>query len=206
MNPKVDAYLIDGCSRCPLWKTPDCKVHTWHAELEKLRMILLDSALTEDLKWKIPCYTFENNNIVLMSAFKEYCSVNFFKGALLKDAHGVLEKPGENTQAARLMKFTNVQEIEEMEPILKAYIDEAIAVEKAGLEVAFKTTPEPIPEELQDKFDEDPAFQMAFEALTPGRQRGYILYFSGAKQSKTRTSRIEKYIPQIFEGKGFYDG
>ena len=205
MNPQVDAYLAEGCGRCPPWRTPDCKVHTWQAELEKLRRILLDSELTEEVKWKVPCYTFENSNVVIMSAFKEYCSLSFFKGALLKDPHGVLEKPGENSQAARLIKFTHVEKIVEMEPILKATIQEAIEVEKAGLKVEFKTNPEPIPDELQNKFDEDPAFQAAFEALTPGRQRGYILYFSGAKQSKTRTSRIEKYISQIFEGKGFHD-
>ena len=206
MNPAVDLYLAEGCGRCPLWQTPQCKVHDWQAELKALRPILLNCGLTEELKWKMPCYTFENNNVVLMSAFKEYCALSFFKGALLKDPQGILEKPGENTQAARLIRFTNVQQIVDLAPVISAYIAEAIAVEKAGLTVEFKQVDElAIPAELQDKFDDDPAFQMAFEALTPGRQRGYILHFAGAKQSSTRTSRIEKYTQKIFDGQGMYD-
>ena len=206
MNPAVDLYLAEGCGRCPLWQTPQCKVHDWQAELKALRPILLSSGLTEELKWKMPCYTFENNNVVLMSAFKEYCALSFFKGALLKDPQGILEKPGENTQAARLIRFTNVQQIVDLAPVISAYIAEAIAVEKAGLTVEFKQVDElAIPAELQDKFDDDPAFQMEFEALTPGRQRGYILHFAGAKQSSTRTSRIEKYTQKIFDGQGMYD-
>ena len=206
MNPAVDLYLAEGCGRCPLWQTPQCKVHDWQVELKALRPILLNCVLTEELKWKMPCYTFENNNVVLMSAFKEYCALSFFKGALLKDPQGILEKPGENTQAARLIRFTNVQQIVDLAPVISAYIAEAIAVEKAGLTVEFKQVDElAIPAELQDKFDDDPAFQMAFEALTPGRQRGYILHFAGAKQSSTRTSRIEKYTQKIFDGQGMYD-
>ncbi|MCB9150168.1 MAG: YdeI/OmpD-associated family protein [Caldilineaceae bacterium] len=206
MNPAIDLYLAEGCGRCPLWQTPQCKVHDWQAELKALRPILLSSGLTEELKWKMPCYTFENNNVVLMSAFKEYCALSFFKGALLKDPQGILEKPGENTQAARLIRFTNVQQIVDLAPVIGAYIAEAIAVEKAGLTVEFKPIDElAIPAELQAKFDEDPAFQMAFEALTPGRQRGYILHFVGAKQSSTRTSRIAKYMQKIFDGQGMYD-
>ena len=206
MNPAVDLYLAEGCGRCPLWQTPQCKVHDWQVELKALRPILLNCGLTEELKWKMPCYTFENNNVVLMSAFKEYCALSFFKGALLKDPQGILEKPGENTQAARLIRFTNVQQIVDLAPVISAYIAEAIAVEKAGLTVEFKQVDElAIPAELQDKFDDDPAFQMAFEALTPGRQRGYILHFAGAKQSSTRTSRIEKYTQKIFDGQGMYD-
>ena len=206
MNPAVDLYLAEGCGRCPLWQTPQCKVHDWQVELKALRPILLNCVLTEELKWKMPCYTFENNNVVLMSAFKEYCALSFFKGALLKDPQGILEKPGENTQAARLISFTNVQQIVDLAPVISAYIAEAIAVEKAGLTVEFKQVDElAIPAELQDKFDDDPAFQMAFEALTPGRQRGYILHFAGAKQSSTRTSRIEKYTQKIFDGQGMYD-
>ena len=206
MNPAVDLYLAEGCGRCPLWQTPQCKVHDWQVELKALRPILLNCGLTEELKWKMPCYTFENNNVVLMSAFKEYCALSFFKGALLKDPQGILEKPGENTQAARLIRFTNVQQIVDLAPVISAYIAEAIAVEKAGLTVEFKQVDElAIPAELQDKFDDDPAFQMAFEALTPGRQRGYILHFAGAKQSSTRTSRIAKYMQKIFDGQGMYD-
>jgi uncharacterized protein YdeI (YjbR/CyaY-like superfamily) len=206
MNPKVDTYLIEGCMRCSLGGTPDCKVNNWQEELKQLRMILLDCGLTEELKWSFPCYMFEDSNILLMSAFKEYCALSFFKGALLKDANGLLDKPGENTQAARLFRFTSVEEIIEMEPIIKAYVNEAIEVEEAGLKVEFKATSDLIiPEEFQNKLDENPALRTAFEALTPGRQRGYIIYFSGAKKSKTRALRVEKYMQRILNGKGLHD-
>jgi uncharacterized protein YdeI (YjbR/CyaY-like superfamily) len=152
-----------------------------------------------------PCYTFQNSNILIIQGFKEYCALMFCKGALLKDPNGILKKPGENTQAARQMRFTNVREIVEMKSILKAYIDEAIEAEKAGLKVNFKTNPEPTPEELQIKLDESPALKTAFHALTPGRQRAYVLYFSAAKQSKTRESRVEKCMRQILNGKGLND-
>ncbi|WP_010497845.1 YdeI/OmpD-associated family protein [Paenibacillus elgii] len=191
-NPKVDEFLN--------------KAKTWKEEYEKLRSIVLDCELTEEFKWMHPCYTFENKNIVLIHGFKEYCALLFQKGALLKDAHGILIQQTENVQAARQIRFTNVQEIVDMEGILKAYIHEAIEVEKAGLEVNFKKTTEFIvPEELQNKFDEFPALKTAFEALTPGRQRAYILYFSEPKQSKTRESRVEKYMQQILNGKGLND-
>lgn len=206
MNPRVDRYLEEGCMRCPLGGTPDCKVHNWPDELKQLRRILLECGLTEELKWSFPCYTFQGGNVVLMSAFKEYCAISFFKGALLKDPKGILDKPGENTQAARLIRFISVGEIEALEPVLKAYIQEAIQVEKAGLKVEFKDTSEfDIPEEFQTQLEADPALKMAFEALTPGRQRGYLLHFSQAKQSKTRASRVEKCIPKILAGKGFHD-
>jgi uncharacterized protein YdeI (YjbR/CyaY-like superfamily) len=205
LNPKVDAYLSIGCMRCPNGATPNCKVHTWPEELKKLRSIILDCGLTEDLKWGMPCYTSQNRNIVLLAAFKEYCSLGFFNGALLKDPNGLLIKPGENTQAGRQFRFTNVQQIIEIEPTLKAYIREAIEVEKAGLKVPLKKHPEPIPEELQNKLDKIPAFKAAFAALTPGRQRAYILHFSAPKQSQTRQSRIEKCMPQILKGKGLHD-
>jgi uncharacterized protein YdeI (YjbR/CyaY-like superfamily) len=206
MNPKVDTYLAEGCMRCSLGGTPQCKVHNWPEVLKALRKVILDCGLTEELKWGVPVYTHNGKNIVIMSAFKEYCALSFFKGVLLKDAAGILEKPGENTQAARLIRFTDVGKIVAMEPVLKAYIHEAIEVEKAGLKVELKKTSEyKIPEELQTRLDEDPAFRDAFEALTPGRQRGYLLYFSAAKQSKTREARIEKCIPKIFEGIGLND-
>lgn len=192
MNPKVDEFLSKGAK--------------WKEEYEKLRNIVLDCGLTEEFKWMHPCYTFNNKNIVLIHGFKEYCALLFHKGALLKDPNGILIQQTENVQAARQIRFTNVQEIAEMETILKAYINEAIEVEKAGLEVDFKKDAEfTIPEELQHKFDEIPALKTAFEALTPGRQRAYILYFSQAKQSKTRVSRIEKYVQKILEGKGLND-
>ncbi len=191
-NPKVDEFLS--------------KATKWKEEYEKLRNICLDFELTEEFKWKHPCYTFNSKNIVLIHGFKEYCALLFHKGALIKDDHGILIQQTENVQAARQIRFTNVQEIVEMETILKAYIHEAIEVEKAGLEVDFKKDTEyKIPEELQSKFDEIPALKAAFEALTPGRQRAYILYFSQAKQSKTRESRIEKYMEKILNGKGLKD-
>jgi uncharacterized protein YdeI (YjbR/CyaY-like superfamily) len=192
MNPKVDEYLS--------------KSKKWKEEYEKLRNIVLDCELTEEFKWMHPCYTFEKKNIVLIHGFKEYCALLFHKGALLQDAHGILIQQTENVQAARQIRFTNVQEIVEMETILKAYIYEAIEVEKAGLEVNFKKNTEfIIPEEFQNKFDEIPALKTAFEALTPGRQRAYILYFSEPKQSKTRESRVEKCMQQILNGKGLND-
>ena len=206
INPQVDLYLTTGCGRCSLWNTSECKVHTWQEELKALRVILLDGGLTEELKWRVPCYTFEKNNIVLLSAFNDYCALSFVKGVLLKDANNILIQQTENTQAARQIRFTNVQEIHEMESILKAYLDEAIEVEKSGLKVNYKKMAEfIIPEELQRELDESPDLKTAFEALTPGRQRGYLLYFSAPKQSKTRVSRVEKYRQKILNGKGFND-
>ncbi|MFY0762480.1 YdeI family protein [Metabacillus dongyingensis] len=191
-NRKVDGFLR--------------KAKKWKEEFETLRNIVLDCELSEDIKWMHPCYMFENKNIVLIHGFKEYCALLFHKGALLQDPHGILIQQTENVQSARQIRFTNVQEIIEMETILKAYIYEAIEVEKAGLEVNFKKDTEfTIPEELQNKFDEIPALKTAFEALTPGRQRAYILYFSQPKQSKTRESRVEKCMEKILNGKGLND-
>ena len=192
MNPKVDEFLS--------------KAKKWKEEYEKLRNIVLDCELTEEIKWMHPCYTFEKKNIVLIHGFKEYCALLFPKGALLQDAHGILIQQTKNTQAARQMRFTNVREIVEMETILKAYIYEAIEVEKAGLKVNFKKAAEfIISEEFQKKLDKTPALKTAFKALTPGRQRAYILYFSAPKQSKTRESRVEKCMQQILNGKGLND-
>jgi uncharacterized protein YdeI (YjbR/CyaY-like superfamily) len=192
MNPKVDFYFS--------------KAKKWQEELAKLRTIILDCQLTEELKWGCPCYTFRKSNIVLIHVFKEYCALLFFKGALLKDADGILIQQTKNVQAARQIRFANVREIVQMEPILKAYIDEAIAVEKAGLKVRLKKTSDfTIPEEFQKKLDAIPALKTAFDALTPGRQKAYLLYFSAAKQAKTRESRVEKYMQQILKGKGLND-
>jgi uncharacterized protein YdeI (YjbR/CyaY-like superfamily) len=192
MNPKVDGYLS--------------KAKKWREEFEKLRMIVLGCQLTEALKWGAPCYTFQKKNIVLIHGFKEYCALLFFKGALLKDTNGILIKQTENVQAGRQIRFTNVREIVEMETVLKAYIYEAIDVERAGLKVNFKTTTEFVcPEEFQNKLDKNPTLKTAFNALTPGRQRAYILYFSSPKQSKTRDSRVEKCTQQILDGKGLDD-
>ena len=192
MNPKVDVYLRNA--------------KKWRKEMEKLRRILLGCQLTEELKWGKPCYMFQTSNVVVILPLKEYCALLFCKGALLKDAHGILVKAGENTQAARQIRFTHLREIVERETILKAYIHQAIEVEKGGLKVNYKKITEfKIPEELQKKLDEIPALKTAFKALTPGRQRGYLLYFSAAKQSKTRESRVEKCRQQILNGKGLND-
>ena len=192
MNPKVDFYFS--------------KAKEWQEEFEKLRVIVLDCGLTEELKWGCPCYTFEKRNIVLIHGFKEYCALLFFKGALLNDANGILIQQTENVQAARQIRFTNVREIEKLKPTLKAYVYEAIEVEQAGLRVGLKkTTAFKRPEEFQSKLDEIPALKKAFYALTPGRQRGYLLYFSAPKQSKTRESRVEKCVQQILNGKGLND-
>lgn len=192
MNPNVDFYFN--------------KAKQWQEELEKLRILMNDCGLTEDLKWGVPCYNFEKNNIVLIHTFKDYCAILFFKGALLKDTAGILIQQTKNVQAARQMRFTNVREILELEPLIKTYIKEAIEIEKAGLKVDFKKTEEyPVPEEFKQKLEEIPVLKTAFEALTPGRQRAYLLHFSAPKQSTTRQSRIEKCMEQILNGKGLND-
>lgn len=191
-NPKVDFFFEQAGQ--------------WRAEFEQLRTIALDCDLTEELKWGNPCYTLEGSNIVLMHGFKEYCALLFFKGALLQDPEGILVQQTKNVQATRQIRFTNVEDIVEIAPILRAYIQQAIEVEKAGLKVEFKATAEfAMPEEFQSKLDDIPALKAAFEALTPGRQRAYLLYFSSAKQAKTREARIEKAMPQILDGKGLND-
>jgi len=188
-NPKVD-WFFD-------------KATQWQKEYEKLRMIILECGLTEELKWGCPCYQFENRNIVLIHGFKEYCALLFFKGALLADPDGILIQQTENVQSARQIRFTSAKQIVKMERILKAYVYEAFEVERAGLQVKLKKTKDfKIPEEFQSKLDKMPALKKAFDALTPGRQRAYIFYFSQAKQSTTRMARVEKYIPQILKGKG----
>jgi len=204
MNTSVDGYFLDGCGRCPLGSTPDCKVHNWTRELKLLREIVLSSGLNEESKWGAPCYTFQDKNILMIGAFKKYCCISFFKGALLNDEQKLLVKPGPNSQAARLFRFESIEAIEKIEAEIKHYIMEAIEV-KAGLKVQFEMQPESMPEELLEKFIEDPTLKTAFEVLTPGRQRGYILHFSQAKQSKTRRDRIEKCTPMILSGIGLND-
>ena len=227
----VEHYLAEGCGRCPLGGTPDCKVHRWTAELERLRAIVrgvadgmadevvdgvvddvsmgsqteLKEALKEELKWGVPCYTLEGKNVLMVSALKEVCCVSFFKGALLKDPGGLLEKAGPNSQAARLMKFRSMEEVAEREGALRVLIEQAVAVERAGLKVVLEPNPEPVPEELEQAFAEDPSLATAFEALTPGRRRGYILFVSQPKQAKTRVARVEKCIPMILAGIGLHD-
>ncbi|WP_341295822.1 YdeI/OmpD-associated family protein [Catalinimonas locisalis] len=205
MNPKVDQYLIDGCMRCKYGGTPQCKVNNWKEELVLLRHIILACGLTEDLKWGVPCYTSENKNIAMVSAFKDYASLSFFKGVLLKDPRNILQQQGKSSQSARLIKFTSPEQIMQQQEILKTYILEAVDIEKSEAKVKFKQNPEPVPDELLQKFDENASLKKAFYALTPGRQRGYIIYFSQPKKTGTRFSRIEKCIPQIFNGKGMHD-
>lgn len=206
MNPAIDAYLSDGCGRCDLYNTPNCKVHTWTQELIALRGIVLECGFTEELKWSMPCYTFNGKNVLILAAFKDFCSLNFFKGSLLKDEDNVLDKPGENSQASRFYKFTSIQEVEDQRDRIKAYLFEAIEIEKAGLKVAFKDNNQlEYCDELNEVLEANPDIKEAFEALTPGRRRGYNLHFSGAKQSSTRMARINKYIPHILAGKGFHD-
>jgi uncharacterized protein YdeI (YjbR/CyaY-like superfamily) len=191
-NPKVDFFFN--------------KAKQWQAEFKKMRTIILDCGLTEELKWGVPCYTFEKRNIVLMHGFKDYCALLFVKGALLQDAEGILIQQTENVQAGRQVRFSSVREIVEREPVLKAYLHEAIAVETAGLKVPYKKTADfSMPEEFIDQLEEVPGLQDAFEALTPGRQRAYLLYFAAPKQAKTRVARIEKCTPQILKGKGLND-
>jgi uncharacterized protein YdeI (YjbR/CyaY-like superfamily) len=192
MNPKVDDYLS--------------KAKYWREEMEKLRAIMLDCGLTEELKWGKPCYAYQGSNVGVIQGFKEYCAILFFKGVLLKDPNGILVKTGENTRVGRQIRVNSIREIAQMKTILKTYIFQAIEVEKAGLKVAdVKKKPESIPGELQNRLDKMPALKAAFAALTPGRQRAYIFYFSAPKQSKTRESRIEKYMKQMLAGKGLND-
>jgi len=191
-NPKVDWFFT--------------KPTKWQEEYAKLRTIVLDCGLTEELKWGVPCYSFQDKNIVLIHGFKEYCAILFVKGALLQDAKGILIQQTENVQSARQIRFTGAKEIVKLAPTLKAYIQEAIQVEKAGLKVTLKKTSEyAVPEEFQKKLDKDPNLKIAFNALTPGRQKGYLYYFSQPKLSKTREARVEKYIPQILDGRGVDD-
>jgi len=193
MNPKVDFYFNnDG---------------KWQEEIRKLRTIVVDCGLDELLKWGCPCYTFEKTNIVLIHVFKDYCALLFFKGALLQDPEGILIRQTKNVQVPRQMRFTSVREIVRLKSIIKAYIFEAIEVEKSGLKPKLKKTTEySIPEEFKKKLDKTPTLKTAFKALTPGRQRGYLLYFSAPKQSKTRELRVEKFMKQILDGKGLNDG
>lgn len=192
MNPKVDAYIS--------------RAEKWQEELKQLRVLILDCHLTEELKWGVPCYTDQGSNIVLMHVFKEYCAILFFKGALLNDPKGVLVQQTENTQAARQIRFTSVDEVIKLKAVVKACIRQAIEVEKAGLHIAFKKTAEfAVPEEFQTKMDETAGLKAAFDALTPGRQRAYLLHFAAAKQAKTRAARVEKHTPHILSGKGLDD-
>ena len=206
MNTKVDDIIAHGCGRCSLSNTPNCKMIKWTNELSLLRSILLECNLTEEVKWGQPTYTFKKSNIALIHGFKEYCAIMFFKGSLLKDTNKILVRQTENVQATRQIRFTDFRKILKFSDLIKSYIFEAIEVEKVGLKIDYKKTEEfEITEELLNKFKQIEEFKNAFYKLTPGRQRAYLLYFSAAKQSKTREERIEKYFQRIMDGKGLND-
>lgn len=204
MTTDVATYLSEGCGRCSLGGTPECKVHSWQQELTELRRIVLECGLDEECKWGAPCYTFQGKNILMISALKDSAVISFFKGSLLHDEPGLLSFAGANSQVAKMMRFIHAEDILKVEEQIKTYIFEAVEVEKAGLKVQRSTAPD-LPEELLRKFEELPAFQTAFEALTPGRQRGYLLYFLQPRQAQTRENRIEKCVPKILNGEGLQD-
>lgn len=205
MNPTIAEFFSIGCGRCPLVGTPECKVKTWNEELYILRDIILENNIIEERKWGVPCYTENGKNIILLSALKDSATISFLKGSLINDAHGLLIAPGKNSQSARYMKFTSVNEINKAKPIIMDYIKQALEIERTGKKVIFKKDNDPVPEELIAVFKKQPELKTAFYALTPGRRRGYLLHFNQAKQSATRESRIQKCIATIMQGKGLQD-
>jgi uncharacterized protein YdeI (YjbR/CyaY-like superfamily) len=205
-NPAVNSYFIDGCGRCSKFATPACSVRKWDEILDHLRMMLQGTALKEELKWSHPCYTYNGKNVLLIGAFKDYASLNFVKGSLVPDPRNLLTLPSENSQSSKQLRFADLAFLIDNEQAILELINQAIEVEKAGKKVAYKSVEEfDMPEELAKVFQEDPNFEQAFKALTPGRQKGYLLFFAQAKQSKTRLDRIEKYYEHILAGKGMMD-
>lgn len=205
-NTAIDAYLAEGCGRCNLHATPACKVHRWQPELAELRRIALASGLTEERKWGVPCYTLGKANIFQITALKEYCAIGFFQGSLLKDPEGLLQAPGPNSQAARMLRFTAVDQILAQEDHIAAFIRQAVALAESGARVAFRSADELVlPEELHEWLEQDSALKAAFDALTPGRRRGWALLFGQPKKPETRLARIRKHIPDILAGKGPHD-
>lgn len=205
LNPKVDKYMIDGCMRCKYGATPMCKVNNWRIELETLRSIILESELTEELKWGAPCYTYQNKNVVLLSALKDAVVISFLKGSLLDDKKNILTKAGENSHVARIIKFTKLSEITKLKADILSFIKSAIEIENKGLKVVKETNTTKIPVELEETLENDPALKKAFYALTPGKQRGYGIYFSQPKQAQSRINRIEKCREKILKGEGLHD-
>ena len=205
MNEKVDLYLEEGCGRCKLHNTPECKLHTWARELRLLRELVLSTGLFEDLKWSMPCYTHNGKNVVMIAAFKEYCCLSFFKGFLLADDQKILTTSGENSQTFKILKITSLEEILKLKDQIRSYVFEAIEIEKSGLKIEKKPQELVLPEELKEKLESDETLKIAFKKLTPGRQRSHVLFISQAKQTKTRESRVEKCIPLILSGKGQND-
>lgn len=205
MQKDIEKYFSEGCGRCKLFQTPECKVHTWEDELALLRSIIKKSALSEEIKWGQPCYTLWGKNVLILSTFKDCSFISFFKGALIKDSLKLLEKAGPNSESGRLFKFRSVSEIEEHKSQIEDFIAQAIQIEESGKQIKKSNNPLNIPSELLEAFDENSGLKEAFYSLTPGRQKGYIIYFTGAKQSETRKKRIEKYIDHILDGKGMMD-
>lgn len=206
LNPQVDQFLAIGCGRCALVGTPACKVHPWKEALECLRGLLLEEGLKEELKWSMPCYTLNNKNVAMLAAFKDFCSLSFFKGVLLTDHAGLLSFAGENSRSAKLIRIQDAKEVRKLKPKIRELVREAIDLEIKGAKVDFKASPLPPPcPEFLDIMKSNPALKKAFDALSPGRQRGYLIHFSSAKQSNTRRSRIEKFSPKILAGKGMLD-
>lgn len=201
----VDSYLADGCGRCTHYRTPGCKVHLWTGPLVALRALVLESGLSESLKWGSPCYDLEGHNVLMLVAMRDRCAVSFIQGALLPDPEGLLSRSGPNVQAARELRFTTAEEVHARRDDLRRFVDAAIALRRQGAKVTFAPAPEPVPEELGEVLDADPARRAAFEALTPGRRRSFVLYVSGAKRRQTRTARAEACLPKILAGKGFHD-
>ncbi len=204
-NPLVDHFLLEGCMRCSKGATPACKVHRWTDILEFLRQLILETELQEERKWGVPTYTLHGKNVVIIGVFKESCVLSFLKGGLLEDSFKILELPGPNSQEGRFIRFTQLSKAQELKAEIKNYLLQAIEVERSGKKSSPKPSSQVLPDELLQKFGEHPGLESAFFALTPGRQRGYLIHFLGAKQSPTRLSRIEKCIPKIFEGKGMMD-
>ena len=205
LNPKVDLFIADGCGRCDYYATDKCKVRSWQMELQHLRQIMLETGLIEEVKWGVPVYTHQGKNIVIVSALKDCVAFGFFKGVLLSDPKKILEQQGPSVQSARIIRFTAVDQIINLSDTIKEYVKESVVIEESGVKVEFKKDLEPIPDELNDMFEDLPALRDAFYALTPGKQRGYIIHFSQPKQSTSRISRIEKCIDKIMNGEGFHD-
>lgn len=205
LNPKVDLFIADGCGRCDYYATDKCKVRSWQMELQHLRQIMLETGLEEEVKWGVPVYTHQGKNIVIVSALKDCVTFGFFKGVLLSDPKKILEQQGPSVQSARIIRFTAVDQIINLTDTIKEYVKEAVVIEESGVKVEFKKDLEPIPDELNDMFEDLPALRDAFYALTPGKQRGYIIHFSQPKQSASRINRIEKCIDKIMNGEGFHD-
>lgn len=204
-NPLIDQFLLEGCMRCSKGATPSCKVHRWTEILKFLRQLLLETELQEERKWGMPTYTLNGKNVVILGVFKESCVLSFLKGGLLEDSYKILDLPGPNSQVGRFLRFTSIQQAKQLKKEIKEYITQAIEIERSGKKPESKPTVHVLPEELLQKFGEHPGLENAFQALTPGRQRGYLIHFSEAKQSSTRVTRIEKYVPKIFLGKGLQD-